>query len=70
MAIPTQKTDTVELDNYHLVLLNGEERNVTAVDVRVQEGWLVCRNKQGAVVLMYAPNQVAMCEQERLDDRG
>lgn len=60
----------VPLHSWHLVLTNGEERDVKGVAANIEQGWLVIRNAQGAHVVGYAPGQVTRYELERQDDRG
>lgn len=62
--------DTLAPHSYHLVLTNGDERNVTGTLVHVQDGALIIRNAQGAHVVTYAAGSWQYVELERQDDRG
>ena len=63
--------DTVApIHSYHVILTNGDERDIKAVAANIEQGWLVFRNAQGAHVVGYAPGQAVLYELERADDRG
>jgi hypothetical protein len=57
------------LRKFHVVLANGEERDVTGKDAKVRDGALVISNNSEESVI-YAAGQWVMCELERKDDRG
>jgi hypothetical protein len=57
------------MKKFHLILVTGEERDVTGEDVEVgHDGSLVIGSHEGPVVI-YAPGAWTLCELERKDDR-
>jgi hypothetical protein len=57
--------------NYHLVLRDGQERNLKAADFEVTtSGALYFSNADGETVAVYAAGGWTMVEVERLDDKG
>jgi hypothetical protein len=56
---------------YHLVLGDGEERDVTADTVNITAtGALMLSNSSGELVVCYAHGSWVMVEVETRDDRG
>ena len=63
--------DTIApLHDYHIVLSNGEERNVKGAGAYLHDGALLFKTHQGAHAVCYAAGQWTMYELERQDDRG
>jgi hypothetical protein len=64
--------------NYHVLLSNGNERNIKAKSVEVHEGSLLFYSElsieetasESAIVVAYAPGTWVGVEVERLDDKG
>lgn len=56
--------------NYHVVLTDGSERNLTAEDIQVESNgtlWFINGTER---VVAYAPGAWQLVEIERLDDKG
>lgn len=67
-APPT--TASPELHKYHIVLGNGDERDLSAAGIRTDGGILELLNNERDVVVAYGPGQWTMVEREARDDRG
>ena len=67
-----EKTSKNNLSHsFHVILANGEERDVKGTDARVIDGALEIRNNdRGGEQVIYAPGAWTLCELERQDDKG
>lgn len=68
-----KKSTEAATRNYHLMLMDGTERNVAGTTLSVSDGALVVDGVVGSArntpVLLCAPGTWKMIEVERLDDK-
>jgi hypothetical protein len=56
--------------NFHLVLVDGSERNVRAREVSVDDTGALHLSNEKETQVIYAPGQWKMVEVEQKDDKG
>jgi len=58
------------MPNYHVVMMDGSERNIRAATVSQDEGVLVFATEEDQPKVAIAPGQWKYVELESQDDRG
>ena len=59
-----------DLNDYHVILADGTERNVKADKVSTENDTLTFSRKDDELLVSYAPGTWKMVELERRDDKG
>lgn len=59
----------METRRYHLVLVDGTERDLKAYDVDVTRGVLTLKNSDDEVIVAYSEGSWRYVEVERVDDK-
>ena len=57
------------MHKYHVVLVDGTERDITAAELILDNGAIIFRSDYGEPTVVYAPDTWVMVELERKDDK-